>query len=91
MMYNKIAIEIPFEEQKEFAIGLKELALIDNDFGIVFEDKKIFVVSNNSKKELVIYPSMWNERMLNSDAINVSDKLISKALPLAYKKISESI
>ena len=65
--------------------------LIDNIFDICVEDNKIMVVSKRSKKELVIYPAMWNECTLDNSKIYISDKLISKELPSSYYKIKTAV
>lgn len=91
MQDKKLAKEIDFNRQVMMIKGLRELCLIDNIFDICVEDNKIMVVSKRIKKELVIYPAMWNECTLDNSKIYISDKLISKELPSSYYKIKTAV
>lgn len=48
----------------------------------------MFVVNGDYKKQICIYPAMWNSQYrISSDVLAISDKLLLRALPNAYAKI----
>lgn len=91
MMYKKLADKIPFEEKKNLTKGLQELIKVDDDLNLVYESEKIFIRNKNKNVELNIYPSMWNEDQLDKLDINISDRMITKALPIVYTIIKNKI
>lgn len=84
--YNRLANPINYEKQKTLLMGLKETALIDSEFDISFENNKIFAIKNGAKREIYVYPAMWNSDnpQIPDGSIEVSDKMLKKALPRAY-------
>ena len=86
---NTMAEALSFDIQKKLMMGIKETALIDSDFDIVFTDEKIYGIRGNIKREIYVYPAMWNEDdiLIPDNAIAVSDKMIINSMPKAYSKI----
>jgi len=84
--YNRLADPINYEKQKTLLMGLKETALIDSEFNIIFQDNKIFAIKNGTKREIYVYPAMWNSDNpeIPNGCIAVSDKVLKNALPRAY-------
>lgn len=64
-------------------------------FKISKKQNKIYVEKGNNKKEIIVYPAMWNPEIIEKNhKLAISDKMILKALPIAYQKIlkcSESL
>lgn len=91
--YNKLADKIDYKKQRNLLMRLKETALIDSEFDINFENNKIFVVKNNIKKDIYIYPAMWNvdNDQIPNRSIAISDKMLKNSLPKVYKKIREKL
>lgn len=88
---SKIVPEpLPFETQQTLIQGIKELATIETDFSIDFIGNKIVASVKDSKKELIVYPSMWNKKnsvLISENVIAVSDKSVVNAMPYAYDLI----
>ena len=87
---KKVADPLPFETQQTLIQGIKELATIETDFSIDCIGTKIFASVNNSQKELIVYPSMWNRKnkaLIADNIIAVSDKSVVNAMPYAYDLI----
>ena len=86
---RKLAEPIPYEEQVRLVLGIKENALIDADFDIVFENHKIYGIKSGQKREIYVYPSMWvqSSSQIPSGCIAISDKLIINSMPQAYSWI----
>lgn len=91
MMYGKLADNLEYNHQVNLTIGLKELFNSNEAIKLVYEKEKIYIRKDNNKVELIIYPSMWSNNILRKDKINLSDKLIVKDLPLAYKTVVDYI
>jgi rubrerythrin len=90
---RKLADEIEYERQKNLIMGIKETALLDADFDIVFENNKIYCIKNGKKREIYVYPSMWNmyNQLIPTGSIAVSDKMILNSMPYAYATIRNGI
>lgn len=91
MMFNTLPTDLTNEDKNNLMVGLMELSKSDDDLTIELINEKIYAKTRSSEKEIYIYPVMWNSQTLKKDRINLSDKLILKALPIAYKKIKESV
>lgn len=86
--FNELPVEINFDEQVKLVNGLKEYILVDKYFDIQIDKNKMFVVNGDYKKQICIYPAMWNSQYrISSDVLAISDKLLLRALPNAYAKI----
>lgn len=90
---KKLTNPLSYAEQKRLILGIKETALIDADFDIIFDENKIWGVKDNKKREIYVYPAMWKENNKNipNEAIAVSDKLIVNSMPSAYAKIRRGL
>ena len=86
---NTLAEPLSFDIQKKLLMGIKETALLDSNFDIIFSDKKIYGIKGNVKKEIYVYPSMWseNDSLIPDNSIAVSDKMIINSMPKAYSQI----
>lgn len=83
---GKLADAIPYDHQKNLIMGIKETALLDAEFDIVFENSKIYGIRNKFKHEIYVFPSMWtlDNPLIPKDSIAVSDKMILNSMPYAY-------
>ena len=74
-------------------MGVKEIAFIDTDFEIIFENGKIYGIKNSIKKEIYVYPSMWkeNNKHIPNGSIAISDKMIVNSMPKAYSCIRKGM
>lgn len=90
---ESLAKPLSFEEQKSLIMGVKETALIDADFDIIFADEKIYGSRGNNRREIYVYPAMWRENnsLIPNGCISVSDKLIVNSMPAAYAKIRRGL
>ena len=89
---NELASKIPFEEQVILINNLKECFSKDSKYKIYEQGEKIYIQSGKTKKEIYIYPAMWNPEQLNSsDKILISEKVILRDLPNAYNYLIEHI
>ncbi|MCM1048258.1 MAG: DEAD/DEAH box helicase [Clostridiales bacterium] len=91
---NKVLAEpILYERQMKLIMGIKETALLDADFDIMFEQGKIWGIKDKRKKEIYVHPAMWradNER-IPKGSIPVSDKMILHSMPHAYSIIRSGL
>lgn len=91
---NKVLAEpILYERQMKLIMGIKETALLDADFDIMFEQGKIWGIKNKRKKEIYVHPAMWradNERIPRG-SIPISDKMILHSMPYAYSLIRSGL
>ena len=90
---NILADSVPYEKQKSLIMGVKEIAFIDTDFEIIFENGKIYGIKNSIKKEIYVYPSMWkeNNKHIPNGSIAISDKMIVNSMPKAYSCIRKGL
>lgn len=88
---GEISKKIEFEEQLEIVKPLKKLLETDSFFKIENKDKEIFILKDNLKKKIIIYPEMWNKNLLKDrdKVIYISDKLIKSTLPKAFKRVEQ--
>lgn len=85
---GELPSELSFDEQVNLIKTIVSYALEDCPFKILIENNKIYVETEKGRKEIVVYPAMWNPKMIEkNDKLAISDKLILKALPIAYQKI----
>lgn len=85
------AIEEAFslDKQGELFKPLKELLVLEDEYEVVRDDGGIYIKKGSVKKRVYIYPSMWNEKspFIPNDTIRLSDRLINKALPEAFRQL----
>lgn len=86
---GKIANELTFEEQKKLVQPLKNI-LDYYDCNLSFDDGAIIVTNKDTRREIVVYPSMWVEPD-RKDTIYVSDYFVKYAKPYALKKIIDQL
>lgn len=87
---EKLADAIPYEKQCNLIKGIKETALIDAAFDIVFEDRKIYGISRKgARREIYVYPAMWQKQngLIPLNSIAVSDKELLNSMPAVYGSI----
>ena len=87
---EKMADIIPYDRQCNLIKGIKENALVDAKFNIVFENSRIYAVNKDgNKREIYIYPAMWrkNNAMIPAGCIAISDKQLINSMPTAYSAI----
>ena len=87
---EKMADIIPYDRQCNLIKGIKENALFDAKFNIVFEDSRIYAVNKDgNKREIYVYPAMWrkNNAMIPTGCIAISDKQLINSMPTAYSAI----
>lgn len=87
---GKLADAIPYERQCNLIKGIKETALIDTSFNIVFENEKIYGINNKGyKREIYVYPAMWKKEneLIPEGSILVSDKELLNSMPAVYSSI----
>lgn len=72
---------------------LMPLNHMGSDYCIESSGNKHFVLLAGSKREIVVIPSMWNERnsLVPNGVIVVSDKMLKYALPKADSQIREQL
>lgn len=81
---------IPYDRQCNLIKGIKENALVDAKFNIVFENSRIYAVNKDgNKREIYVYPAMWrkNNAMIPTGCIAISDKQLINSMPTAYSAI----
>lgn len=90
---GKVPEELSPASQKQLINAIKEYSIITEDFTVEQANNKHYVVKNNIKKYLYIYPVMWSPRntKIPKDCIALSDKLVTAALPYAIHKINNSL
>ena len=68
---------------------LQPLNYLGADYAIESDGEKHYIKSGNSRKRIIAYPSMWNEKsnLIPEGTIAVSDKLLKYALPKAEAMI----
>lgn len=90
---KQLAAPIEYDEQVRLILSIKENALLDADFDIVFEKQKIYCVKNGKTREIYVYPSMWtqNNVQIPVNSIAVSDKLLINSMPQAYSLIRNAL
>jgi hypothetical protein len=62
---------------------LKPLKSLNAEFSIEGDGRKHYVLINEKKREIYVYPAMWSKAnaQIPLGAISVSDKLLKYALP----------
>ncbi|CDM70056.1 DEAD/DEAH box helicase domain-containing protein [Clostridium bornimense] len=92
-MNNELSLPLTFTKQKELIKPLKELVELDTNIKLISKNNKFYIEHGNLLEEVYVYPAMWNEfdNRLSKNSINISDKIIKKALPKAYKKVISSL
>lgn len=93
MKDEKLAVPIPYDEQRKLILGIRETALIEAEFDIKFDDGKIYCVKGEKRKEIYVYPAMWspNSKLIPLQCIAVSDKMIINSMPYAYTQIRNGV
>ena len=88
-----LAEPIDIDKQEILIKGIKETALIDSDFDIIFEKSGIYTISGDKRRMIYVYPAMWRENnpLIPQNCIAVSDKLITNSMPKAYSIIRNGI
>ncbi len=92
--HDKLAAALSFEEQEHLIQGVKETALLEAEFDVMVEKSHIYGSKGSIKKEIYIYPAMWNyvnNVNVPRDAIVISDKEIHNAMPQAYATIRKGL
>ena len=88
---DKVFVDIfSYDRQCNLIKGIKENALVDAKFNIVFENSRIYAVNKDgNKREIYIYPAMWrkNNAMIPAGCIAISDKQLINSMPTAYSAI----
>lgn len=84
---------LTLKQQLDILKPIKELIDLDNEYHLTTNANKIYVLNKNKKKEIYIYPVMWNknDKRIPSDAIKLSDRIVKNALPMAYNQFKKSI
>lgn len=90
-VYGKLADSIPFDRQLKLISGIQETALLDADFSIIESSEKLWVVNEEKRYELYVYPAMWakSNGLIPNGSICVSDKMLLNAMPYAYSIIRD--
>lgn len=89
---GEITNKLSIESQRNVLKPLKELLEIEKQFIVSVENNSITIRNSERKRDLYIYPVMWNAKsnMIPKGDINLSDRLIEKALPEAYNQVIDN-
>ncbi len=87
---SKLPRELSYQKQEKL---LSPLKYSGSDYQIESDGRKHFVRTNRSKREIVVYPAMWNPRngRIPPGTVSVSDILLKYALPFADKIIRDQL
>lgn len=87
---SKLPDALTYETQDTL---LRPLKYLGGKFDIVGDGQHHYVVTDSTRKEIVVYPAMWNQysSMISKGVIAVSDKLLKYALPKVDSMIRENI
>lgn len=87
---SKLPDALSYEKQDELLIPLNHLG---SDYIIESDGVKHYIKYENKKREIIVYPSMWNENsnLIPDNTVSISDKLLQYALPKAASVIRSQI
>ncbi|MBR5165305.1 MAG: DUF1998 domain-containing protein, partial [Ruminococcus sp.] len=88
-----LANSISEEEQSRLAAGVNEWLKTDGRYSITRNTDGLFIVGQNIKRKLYIYPAMWNEKSqsIPEDCIAIPDVKLKKAMPEVVSIIMNKI
>lgn len=87
-MKEELPQDISFSEQKNYISSLENI-LATLGFTLSFEENNMFINSQKSRKQIVVYPAMLVEPSVK-DNIFISDAYIKYAKPYAVQKIKDA-
>lgn len=92
LMWGTESIKAPpisLQNQIEMILSLKNI-LENSGYIISIANNEIYVESGRKKKQIIIYPAMWNEPQ-KSNTIFISDAYLKYARPYAVQKIKDEL
>ena len=87
---GKLKTEIPVNECREYIFELNTIARLHNMDEVIIEEDDCFYLNNDSKREIIIYPSMCNlANYTNHNVLYFSDRMCKYAISDIWYKIQK--